>query len=611
MTEEERDFNDGYKHIKSTGITYDDGITIRSLKYFRSDVQQIDIDHDCSKDYCSPKCIKHFTKTVKKYPKVNPNIFICKYGKFHDCNEICPGKAQLDKTVSCCISGYVKHSGFNSSLEYNDPTNWIKNVRNANAKSRRRRRKRGLKIPYQRKRKDCLGIYRDNTATLLGLNGVYSVKRDNLLNKLTYDKLKKQIMNKRMVDLKMGVEIFKIKVKKNRLKQSTRQVLKSNTIPLEFIIQNSDALDLQEPGSMSEKKMVKQHYKMLIQYDTSYLIKLYVYLMIIPIKLNNVCFKKAMKKKRDNIYPIFFGSESLFFYVKCKLDIKTLYMQLRNKVFHDLVSEYTEDDDLSLLMERIVLKITPGLSTLKNIKNIQNNYVYLQLLAKNYIYDCLCKGKRISLPKLYNILSYDIQLNNEKTLNTHVSVNGKEYWDMYTEQPLFLRQQVIPFLQFEELKYIYAFVLKVWTMIFNSGSLNKCKRKTKDPMEIILAAIAFAKDEGICKYNKYNCYNIYIPSVLFLSKPGYLLFENKFNNINKRSLRSLGDGCNIVYDVVEKIVERFGGEELYKNFVHPFHNNYKLDVFNKLNDDDDDDDTNNNNNKRKQKKRKRKKKKKK
>jgi len=239
--------------------------------------------------------------------------------------------------------------------------------------------------------------------------------------------------------------------------------------------------------------------------------------------------------------------------------------------------------EINKVFEEVILKFTPGFRMLGNFKEIQNYFMMLHMSAEQYAFNCRVRGQLLDFHKFYNILNYDIQNFNEKKISTVLKKgNSKEYWNMYTKKRLNVNQQLAPFISIPQFKFVYAYILKIWVIINNSGNGKFCTRRTKDPVEIVISALSLGSSEGVCLFKEYNCYDCCIPPIDFLSEGGFCLFENKFNQVCQNGSKAHNDGSKIIFFTIQHLLKHYGQQSFYENFKHPFKNNTKVKIMNEI-----------------------------
>ena len=168
MKDINNDWKDGFpedveEYSDITKLTDVDIETKRLLTLFINPTgfNDIDLTHTCLKTKCNPRNIIYFSK---HNTKCNEDIFLCNLGKFHDCSDtLCVGN--VSDLSNCTCLKTAKNKGYNvTSFEVHQKSYMERNA------------------PFDLKT-------RDNWKDIHSRSQIYSVRRDDLLNKETKDEI--------------------------------------------------------------------------------------------------------------------------------------------------------------------------------------------------------------------------------------------------------------------------------------------------------------------------------------------------------------------------------------------------------------------------------------
>jgi len=489
-------------------------------------VKFYDMEHDCHVNFCKPRNILNFIPKNRSHClnvlKLNPDIYFCELGKFHDCsNDFCTG-TKIENDCSCSKTGLSKNHGY-SAFETE---------------------KRGYCGQSIHPRKI---IHRDNWEFSISRNRLVSMKRDDVLNR------NKLIYMESLVDINKSSEQRKKKkrakpsIKKNHMKKNSKTLMNEN---------NSEKLQF----SNFKYDNVKDLRKIFQNFEKISKLRMLVFRQQIPIKINNFSLKKNEKQKHPDLfnYPIYFSSERLHFFLKSKVSLEQIAIQFQHLSYWKMFKKkminkgigskiYMKYENIIKITEKILLHLLPGLIRLRKFLYFQNYFGYLHTKAKQYVLYCAQNNIIVDFHKIYETLNFDLQKNNERPLEELINGGNHTFENVsyiYDKWP-----------NWKQWKGLVEFVLKIWDLVNLSGSDKKGKRKRKDPSEIALGALCLAQSEGVMKFGDLNTYEVYIPKIRLLSNPGYLKFKNELSQIFKRAMKSHNHGEKIIISSISYLIE--------------------------------------------------------
>jgi hypothetical protein len=506
--------------------------TKKYLSHYVVKIQSNDnIEHECNYKLCNPKNIKmifpHFNDELCYKNGLNPNIYICKYGKFHDCSDNYCFGIFINNCCTCLITGKSKFYGYSS---------------------------------FETEKQDYCAvsifkpkiIIQDNWAGSLSKKGVISKKRDNELNYCS-DSEKKR---KEQLVKSVPKEVLKLSVKKNHVKKNSKLLLKEELQKIKRIKMGWRYLNY------NDVREINKLYNLLKKYNEKIDVKLMVILQQLPIKINNVNFKKDKKIKISNKnkmfkYPIFFYSETLYNYIYNKCTIEQFAIQFRILTYWDHLKKNTKNikkyESFKLIIniiEKMLLKLLPGIQRFNGFNHYRNYYCHLHTKAKRYILHCSINKEMVDAQKVYDILNIDNQLNNETTLDSILNFNETKINDKN------ICYQLDNWPTWKQWKTLVTYILKCWVLVSMSGGDKKNKRKCKDPCEIVLGALYLLGYEGVMKFGSYRTHTILLPRINCLCEPGYLLLKNDLCKLNKSSTKNHSLGSKIIISAMNYLADK-------------------------------------------------------
>jgi len=477
------------------------------------EIECFDYEHTCNKKFCDPHPVTDYTwngNLIKRkdcgFLGINPDIYYCKRGLFHECGQSCPGKnSKQYNDFACEITGIGKDSGF-TSFETEKKSYW------------------SIFTPRV--------LARDNSDVLHSINKKLSKERDMELNKFAIDFLKRFKKVEK-------IDISELKNKSSRIKNSTRQILNK----CNWLGKNSDEINKLHEIYLFDIKCKKTD----VYPDEK-------------TKRRNKKTRKRTKKSEGTyllIYEFYdFLTHSItkeqvaiqYGLISCSKIISKAYKLSSTKTLKNI------KDILNLVKvtESLFLNgLLPGLARIFNqTKSFYEYHQYLLAKGAKYIDMCRRRRKLIDLNKYFFLTSFDEQKNCEKDLKCCMK-KDVDFWK-YDKPFSVLRTDITSFPTFNEIRRYLGYIFAIYTLVKTSGSY-KVKRRTIDHSEIVVGAM-YLLSKGYSLYKIENCHDCYIPKIQEIGRPGYLPFESEFSLILgiKRSIsKSHKIGIQCIKDSVE------------------------------------------------------------
>lgn len=500
-------------------------------------------NHMCTKIRCDPK-------NIQNNKNFNHNIFMGNCGKFHDCG-YCNGVIDKSQTFFICPLTNIRKEYIKSTITYRDQSNVISGKYNSKYVSGKKENiNRGIEH----------GTFNNSNSILK------SHMRDSLLNQ-------KDLTSFSRVNINNGIS--NLVSKRDRCRKQTIMFISDITKN-----KTNCFLSNKHKDKTSLHLKILRNFNELFKFKHDLFCKIKVFTHKMPIAWDGVVFKEHITIPNDyetKVHPIYFMSKSLYFYLNHYVTIDELVVQLCDlEMETDVITEKMYATTMKGL-----LNYTPGLHRLKNFKNYQNNMGKYVTKLKQYIYNCLSKGDLIDFHRARNLIDFDQQYYNQRSLPDDINLDDKKYWSYYQDRDLFIYNKLCPFINYDQFKEMFAYIVKFYTILTNSGLVKHMDRITKDPAEVFLGSLFLMKN-GLSIYRKNRCYSCVIPVLNFTTDQGFLLFETKLSSLFKKAPLYHKKGKQEIENTIYTLLEYIHPSEFYKNFQFTYKNNNKFDLFYKI-----------------------------
>ena len=533
-----------YAHLAlgfKTQYSYMDNKTINWLS-LHSNIKDVDYDHLCSSMVCYPRNAEMLGAGTAELSQLDPNIFICRFGKIHRCGPECPGIETARGCFSCPVSGKVVDLA--SYIEFEEPQGHF-----------------GSKLH----RRSSLGAQMRLAETMetneRSMRSHAQFEQDMRLNTMLHGA-------GAMPQAPAPAGGRRHQRKNLRMKATTRDLLtrrcrKSVNMKYyaDLVARVETARDIRVLLDV-DKRVFPKHQE--VDDVAAYLIGRQS--LPLCVQNNKDRLPQAVDKKLLRMYPVYFPSASLACYHRDRVTGEQLALQFGELSIANLVKKrmqldatisesFINDVYSNIKTSESVMKIImPGISRTKQVVGSSQTTNMLFAMVIKYIEDCALYRVPVDFAKVLTVLNYDYQRACEIHFDDMVEKDHQQF-QAHVEH---LTPRVVPILDSWPTLLEWCQYIK---LVFALSELAKCngmdqraKRKTIDPLEAVLGSFDVFGKSGITTYKPWGAHSVFVPKVRKLGQPGYLLPLNKWNRL-KGGSKGHKDGLGSVKRSVEFLGE--------------------------------------------------------
>lgn len=253
-------------------------------------------------------------------------------------------------------------------------------------------------------------------------------------------------------------------------------------------------------------------------------------------------------KSNDLIY---FNSLSTTLYLKCVVTVEEFAIQLwwmnLSKHVESIISRRNAEQDpkFAKKLERFLLliriaevtikTILPGFVRLSEYLQYSNSAKCQYANCRQYAEHCILTHKPLYYDVLESLISHDSQFYNlasPKHLYDMDPLDYIRYANSMTRVPAAI---LIDWPTATDMWQYLSGITALWVLVNCAGSNEKARRKTKDPLEIVLGGIYMLACDGLVCWRPWNSHIMLIPTFAKMKTRGYITYLNLLSAIKDGS----------------------------------------------------------------------------